>query len=122
MRVKHVGHSGVEVAAARRDPHAGDVEVGPVHVDAEVRQHGKEQLQGLRMVDEARLQGGRDLHEALHRQIVLRADRIERMEGLLDQLARPFGERLGARTGREHEDVPLVESLPAAIVCEGESR
>ena len=81
-----------------------------------------EQLLGLVVVDERRLQRRADLHVVLDGHLVLRQPRVDPAERVLDHVAGVLDQRERARARREDEELPVVEPLARSASSALESK
>ena len=87
---------------------ARHVEIRRRRIAAKRPQDALQQLLGMRMIDELRLEPREDRDVLVHRKVVLGVARIERSERRLGELARKRAQRDRVRPRRIDEQLPVV--------------
>ena len=105
-----------EVAVAGDHAQARDVDVSGFGIAAVLGDDVLDDLFGVGMMDEARLERRADLDVFFDRHVVLRELRVDRAEGFLDHAARVVDELEHRGLGRVNVELPVVETSAADVV------
>ena len=115
MRVEGIGDSGREIVVRRRGAF-GHIEIRPVEIAAKLLQQCLDALLRGGVVDEPRLEVGKQLGEFVDGHLVLRGLWIQRPERLGDQLTGELDERQRRGSRGVHEQLTFVELLAPRLV------
>src|SRR5580698_5401613 len=94
-----VGDTRGQILARECRAKAGNIEVSHLRIATALSQNGLDEFLAAGMVNEFRLQRGKNLHAAFHRHTLVESTRVEGVKCLLYQLASELAKFRGIRRG-----------------------